>query len=222
MSTNRRLIKYILYIHKWKTMQLLKKNEVNPQYPKSGTLGSQANNVGRYKPGRARGRLVWSKPREGSLPCNVFAWRPHQWLEEIQHFDPQVGYKQEPSQSGLCRRVGGQGNCLAPPVSHFQLVELFTSQLGPNPWWHPGRWDLRLALWCFVRVPKWRVYEVQEEHWPREKEGAYWGNFKRYMKIFIPIHIPPGYKAWKCRHYFIMYYVWISYLFTKNSLCFLM
>ena len=104
MSTNKRLVKYILYIHKWKTMQLLKKNEVNPQYPKSGTLGGQANNVGRYKPGRARGRLVRSKPREGSLPCNAFAWRPHQWLEETQCFHPQVGYKQEPSQSGLCRR----------------------------------------------------------------------------------------------------------------------
>ena len=59
---------------------------------------------------------------------------------------------------------GGQGNCLASPVSHFQLVEVFTSQLGPNPWWHLGCWDLSLALWCFVWVPKWRVYEVQEEH----------------------------------------------------------
>lgn len=178
MPSDRGLVKYILYTHKWKTMQLLKKKETNLECPRSDSLESQDNNVGWYKPGMARGRLVGSKPREGSWTCVVLACRPHQWLEETRCFVLQGAYKQEPSQSGLWRKGRGEVHGLAPPVPCFQLGEFLTSQLGPDPCWHPGRWDLCLVLWCFIRVPKWRDYRAQEEHWPREKEGAVEGILK--------------------------------------------
>ena len=105
--------------------------------------------------------------REGSverMPCVSTLTRPTNGRDEA--FSLQVGHKQEPSQSGLCRTGRREKAPAWLPlslVSNWWNFSLPSYVLTPGGTWDTGTSALPYGV--SSRLPDWRGYQVvQEEH----------------------------------------------------------